>query len=487
MGIESSARPSDKVIRDIHRDVNALTFLQNERTIDPDWDETERKRVRAKAKPYVWRDEKVWYKKPADPSKLFYVPPIEERERWIEWFHSLGHFGQEKTNSLVGNDLWWYGMGEDVRAWVRQCDVCLLGKGTFPTPTELAAVPVEKPWRRVYMDICSMPESKKGNKCCLVAIDHFTKWPEVVAAPTFTSKMVYDFVEQSIICRYGCLVVIHVDADSQFEGALPPLLAAWGIYREKGMRENPKANGLVERFIQTLKGSLHRCGAVNPYFWEDDIPLVLLGYRTSVHASTRFSPFYLNYGRHPTLIGQTFESLVPRMIGQTEAEDLTLGHDLAARAGYIRTALEKARQNNDRAQERQAADFAKRRNPSGTAMEGQAEVQKGDWVALQPATRHKTTPATGLYCVLDVTGDRATILSADRRPSKHPLSTLQVVVSGQGIVSTDMLEAYLQWNRTEGKKAATATNQPDREADVQEVMAEDEDGDGQEERAEHAS
>ena len=64
---------------------------------------------------------------------------------------------------------------------------------------------------------------------------------------------------------------------------------------------HPQANGLTERFNQTLIRSLTKMTQESPDDWDVHLPTVLLGYRATIQASTRYTPFYLLHGREMSL------------------------------------------------------------------------------------------------------------------------------------------------------------------------------------------
>ena len=64
---------------------------------------------------------------------------------------------------------------------------------------------------------------------------------------------------------------------------------------------HPQTNGLDERFNQTLQRGLLKMVNDNQNEWDKFLDSVLFAYRTSKQASTKFSPFFLLYGREPRL------------------------------------------------------------------------------------------------------------------------------------------------------------------------------------------
>ena len=64
---------------------------------------------------------------------------------------------------------------------------------------------------------------------------------------------------------------------------------------------HPQTNGLDERFNQTLQRGLLKMVNDNQNEWDKFLDSVLFVYRMSKQASTKFSPFFLLYGREPRL------------------------------------------------------------------------------------------------------------------------------------------------------------------------------------------
>ena len=62
-----------------------------------------------------------------------------------------------------------------------------------------------------------------------------------------------------------------------------------------------QANGLVERFNQTIQGMLVKFIADKKESWEDYLDTCFYAYNTSRHESSMFTPFQLMFGRRAVL------------------------------------------------------------------------------------------------------------------------------------------------------------------------------------------
>src|ERR1700730_14983511 len=62
---------------------------------------------------------------------------------------------------------------------------------------------------------------------------------------------------------------------------------------------HPQTNGLTERFNKTLIGIISMFVSAHQKDWDELIPYALYAYNTSLHPSTRHTPFYLMFNRVP--------------------------------------------------------------------------------------------------------------------------------------------------------------------------------------------
>ncbi|POM79125.1 Pol protein [Phytophthora palmivora] len=63
--------------------------------------------------------------------------------------------------------------------------------------------------------------------------------------------------------------------------------------------DHPQTNGQTERVNRVLEDTLRSICAEAPRSWSDQLPMVEFARNNAVHASTGFTPFYLNGLRHP--------------------------------------------------------------------------------------------------------------------------------------------------------------------------------------------
>ena len=99
-----------------------------------------------------------------------------------------------------------------------------------------------------------------------------------------------------------CPVRILSDRGRSFlSGLMAEVEKLLGFKKVNTTAYHPQTDGLVERYIQTLKAMLAKTLTEGGKDWDEKIPYVLFAYRASIQHSTQESPFFLLYGRDPRL------------------------------------------------------------------------------------------------------------------------------------------------------------------------------------------
>ncbi|KAL5502516.1 hypothetical protein EMCRGX_G009309 [Ephydatia muelleri] len=290
--------------------------------------------------------------------------------------------GRDRTLGKIAQKYFWPGISKDVRIWVQHCDQCQKTKRKFHHPAEeLHPVPVpNSSWKQIGIDrIGPLPTTTNGNKYVIVVTDYFLKWPEARASPTKEAINVTEFLND-LILRHGCPDVAISDQGTEFCNQVANhLLKLTGTEHRVASAYHPQTNGLTERFNQTLKGSLIQ--VVNEkQNWDDHIEKVMFSYRTSIHASTGYAPFFLMHFREAKLpVHVQVESVVggsslPQIL--TELEHLKHIEALINLQEQYRA---KATQNILCAQTRQKLHYDKKHNTNSIFKNAELDLQHEEY------------------------------------------------------------------------------------------------------------
>jgi len=163
-------------------------------------------------------------------------------------------------------------------------------------------IPVAGAFNRVGVDVIQFPVSRAGNRYGIVFMDYLTKWPEVFPAPDQTATTIARLLVEQIISRHGAPCDLLSDHGAAFLSSLiKDVCQVMGTHKVNMTAYHPRSDGLVKRFNRTLIDMLSKTVDQSGRNWDEQLPFVLIAYRTSVQESTQESPFFLLYGRDPLL------------------------------------------------------------------------------------------------------------------------------------------------------------------------------------------
>jgi hypothetical protein len=146
-----------------------------------------------------------------------------------------------------------------------------------------------------------LPISADGFTHALVVIDGFTRYPWVIPLKT---KRVVEIAERlltDILSHTSLPICVHSDNEEVLIcEAFNLVYQKLGIRRTSSSLRHPQGNSPAERFMRYLNAAL---AITLPSYseWPNVLPMILFAYRALPHDTTGYSPFFLQYGRHPLL------------------------------------------------------------------------------------------------------------------------------------------------------------------------------------------
>ncbi len=207
---------------------------------------------------------------------LSYVPKVI-RSELISRYHNnplAGHFGIKKTCKLIARKYYWPILRQDVKIYVKCCNVCLASKavclkqyGDF----QLLPVPTHR-WKNLSIDfVTSLPISAdwKGDSydSILVIIDRLTKivYYELVKI-TIDAPGLAKVIIDVIVCHHGVLESIVTDRGLLFTSKFWSLLCYFlGIKKKLSTTFHSLTDGQTERQNSTIEAYLRVF-----FNWEQD-------------------------------------------------------------------------------------------------------------------------------------------------------------------------------------------------------------------------
>lgn len=123
---------------------------------------------------------------------------------------------------------------------------------------ELNPIPVVSPWYHIGIDFIGpiSPKSSQGNCYILTVTDYFTKFVEAIPMKDKYATGVATVLFK-LFMRMGICQVVTSDQGSEFNNTLnQELMALLNIDYRLTTPYHPQANGLVERYNQTIQTML---------------------------------------------------------------------------------------------------------------------------------------------------------------------------------------------------------------------------------------
>ena len=234
-----------------------------------------------------------------------------------------GHWGVETTIRTLMNTYFWPTMAIDVSNHIKKCPSCYITedknarKATshihpLPTPT--------RPGQRLHADLVGpLVNSISDHKYVLSMVDALTKWTVLVPLKSKTAEEVAINIVNNWILNISNIETLVTDSGTEFCNQIVQKIAE---FMKTTLRStaaySPKSNGQCERIHRSLGKFLTIYTNELGDDWMTWLPCLQYSLNTKTHSSTGYSPWFLQYSRHPVFSWrQKLENI--RLYGEDEA------------------------------------------------------------------------------------------------------------------------------------------------------------------------
>ena len=239
-----------------------------------------------------------------------FVPAGQMRASILKAYHDTpsngAHFGRDKTLRKIQDRYYWPGMAADIGNYVKSCLDCAKNNHRRAKPPgKLKPIsPPEGIWKLLSMDFHGpiSPTTQRGNRYIISITDILSKFVITKAVRDCSATTAANFLTNEVIMKYGTPTCILTDNGTHFTAQLMSnLLQRLGITHLYTTVYHPQANGQIERFNATMDGKIAALCNEKRTNWDEVLPFVTFNYNTSMHATTKHTPFEMMHGRQVTL------------------------------------------------------------------------------------------------------------------------------------------------------------------------------------------
>jgi len=231
------------------------------------------------------------------------ILPGEIKVPFLELVHNdaAGHLKFAKCLQHVVRRAWWWDWKKDLRMFIRCCSKCeSFHRGRPPRQTKLNHTYSGYPGEKYGIDLQGPFPSSNGYRYIFSALCCFSKYAIVVPLRNKEASTVAKAIVENIFLKYGLCTEILTDRGQEFQAdLLSELLKILGVTRLKTSGYRPESNGACEVLHRTLNSLMAKVVNENQRNWSEWLSFITFAYNATEHSATRFSPFFVFFGRTP--------------------------------------------------------------------------------------------------------------------------------------------------------------------------------------------
>ena len=252
-------------------------------------------------KKYIIMDEVVYYLSQPDdePMLRLYVPSHLRARVLVQYHNDNGHVGTEKTFQAIRQKYFWPCLLKEVVEHVNGCIPCQTRNLRTLRPRMQESDVPPFPFAKIAVDICGpYPQTTSGNQYIVTFIDIYSGWPECFPVPNKKAETVSHLLMEEVFPRFGApLQIVSDNGKENINYIMRKTLEELNVHHVTTSYYHPQSNGKVERLHRTMNDILAKKIGENRQSWDLYINQMLAALRFNVSESTKFSPYYLLYGR----------------------------------------------------------------------------------------------------------------------------------------------------------------------------------------------
>ena len=232
-----------------------------------------------------------------------FVVPQRHRSAALDGCHQeVTHQGQCHSTTLMQEHFWWLGMTRDLRNHIKKCGRCRKYEAAPPV-APMKPLTCRGPGEMLHVDFTSIEETvplkeEPVIRNVLVLQDHFSKYVVAYVVKDQTARTATETLRNGYFGLFGVPAYLVSDQGKAFMGhIITHLCDLYGVQKLRTLPYHAQTNGQVERMNQTIIRMISKLEEDKKACWSEHLPELLLAYNTTRSTVTRYSPYYLLFGR----------------------------------------------------------------------------------------------------------------------------------------------------------------------------------------------
>ncbi|VDI53475.1 Hypothetical predicted protein [Mytilus galloprovincialis] len=248
---------------------------------------------------YLKKENGILYKVNRNAKQL--LLPNALKQKVLNTAHDeMGHQCFERTFDIIRGKCYWPYMYTEIADYCDTCERCKVGKLGRTVKTTFKSVLAKRLLDIVAIDFTVLERGVGGLENVLVITDIFTKYTQAIPTRDQKAKTVARILLKEWIIRFGAPQRLHSDQGRSFENEIiHELCKIYGVKKTKTLPYYPEGNSVCERFNRTMHNLLRTTDKKSR--WPELLPELVYAYNCTPHSTTGYSPYFLFFGREPTI------------------------------------------------------------------------------------------------------------------------------------------------------------------------------------------
>ena len=216
---------------------------------------------------------------------------------------NMGHLMTDRVYQLARKRVFWPRMYQDIDTYIHSECRCIVNRKPDRTlQAPLISIHTSSPMELVAIDFLHLETSSRGYEYVLLIVDHFTRFAQAYPTKNKSALTAAKHLYGDFILRFGVPTRIMHDQGREFENKLfNELEKLTGVKKSRTTPYHPQTNGACERMNKTLLQMMRTLEEKEKLKWHDKLNKLTFAYNCTQHETTGYSPYYLLFGREPSL------------------------------------------------------------------------------------------------------------------------------------------------------------------------------------------